>query len=276
MRDLAVAYRIYPGISRSPAYHHEDKFKLSKMCLESFRRACDGLQVKVWALLDGCPPEYEALFRSIFTDEELEIISLQGEGNQATFLRQIDILTQQSDAEYVFFAEDDYFYFPGALGKMIDLARNNPDVDFVTPYDNSDSYCAPTAPARHFVKPYGKQYWRTASSTCLTFLTSKKNLQRTKRLFCTYSRGNWDCALWQSLTLKYELADLRVQWLNKFNFLRWVQTWRWGFIEILFGRRYKLWVPIPTLSTHMESTFLSPLVDWPSVFEESQQENLPS
>jgi hypothetical protein len=63
MIDLAAAYRIYPGASKAPAFFETDKFKLSGMCLQSFKRALGGLRVKVWALLDGCPPEYEALFR---------------------------------------------------------------------------------------------------------------------------------------------------------------------------------------------------------------------
>ena len=33
MIDLAIAYRIYPGISKSPAFFPTDKFKLSEMCL---------------------------------------------------------------------------------------------------------------------------------------------------------------------------------------------------------------------------------------------------
>jgi hypothetical protein len=55
MIDLAVAYRIYPRVSKSHAFFSADKFRLSKMCLDSFRGALGGLRVKVWALLDGCP-----------------------------------------------------------------------------------------------------------------------------------------------------------------------------------------------------------------------------
>src|ERR1039458_534654 len=95
MIDLAVAYRIYPGVSKSPAFFSTDKFRLSEMCLHSFKRALGGLRVKIWALLDGCPPEYEALFRDTFRSNDLEILSLNKIGNLATFSLQIDLLTDR-------------------------------------------------------------------------------------------------------------------------------------------------------------------------------------
>jgi hypothetical protein len=51
MIDIAVAYRRYPGISKTPAYFSDDKFRLSKMCLNSFKMAFGGLRFKIWALL---------------------------------------------------------------------------------------------------------------------------------------------------------------------------------------------------------------------------------
>ena len=241
MTDLAVAYRIYPGVSRSPAFFSTDKFKLSEMCLRSFKGALGRLKVKIWALLDGCPPEYEELFRSTFLGSDLEIISLDGIGNYATFSLQIDILARQAEAPYVYFAEDDYFYLPDALQKMVAFMREHKDVDFVTPYDHPDSYYTSSRFERHLVRPYGDRYWRTASSTCLTFLTSRQNLVRTQSAFRTYSRGNWDCPVWLSLTQKYELLSLRVHWRDpsRFSLLR--LTLKWGYKVLLFARRYRLW-----------------------------------
>src|ERR1700677_2989346 len=102
MIDLAVAYRIYPGASKLPAFFPGDKFKLAEMCLQSFKRALGGLRVQIWALLDGCPPEYESLFRQTFQSDNLEIISLQKIGNRATFSLQIDLLAGQTEAPYLY------------------------------------------------------------------------------------------------------------------------------------------------------------------------------
>ena len=103
MIDLAVAYRIYPGVSKSPAFFSTDKYKLSEMCLHSFKRALGGLRMKIWALLDGCPPEYEALFRQTFQSSELEILPLNKIGNLATFSLQIDILNNSDTSSLCVF-----------------------------------------------------------------------------------------------------------------------------------------------------------------------------
>ncbi|MGO9434827.1 MAG: glycosyltransferase [Terracidiphilus sp.] len=272
MIDLAVAYRVYPGVSKTPAFFPTDKFNLSKMCLDSFRKALGGLRVKIWALLDGCPPEYEDLFRDTFGSNNLEVLPLDKVGNHTTFLRQIDLLASQTEAPYVYFAEDDYFYFPGALEKMIAFMRQNQDVDFVTPYDHPDSYYTSARHERHLVRPFGDRYWRSASSTCLTFLTSRATLIRTRTMFKTYGRGNPDCSLWLALTQRLGLADPRVHWHDLFRFKLWLYTLRWGFPALLFGKRYRLWSPLPTLATHMESTCLSPLIDWQTTFVGSQPE----
>lgn len=272
MAQLAVAYRIYPG-AKSPAFFPNDKFTLSAVCLRSFKRALGNLSVKIWAILDGCPPEYEALFRDVLGEHDLEILRQEKRGNQKTFSQQIDLLVRQTDAEYVYFAEDDYFYFPEALEKMANFMRENEDVDFVTPYDHPDSYYTSSRHERHLVRPFGDRYWRTASSTCLTFLTSRKNLLRTESIFRSYSSGNMDCPIWLALTQKAGLANPRVHWHDAFRLKLWGKAWVWGIRNILFSRSYKLWVPMPTLATHMEAGCLSPLVDWQSAISNTPEDS---
>lgn len=274
MIDLAIAYRVYPGVSKSPAFFEADKFKLAEMCLHSFKRALGGLRVKIWTLLDGCPPEYEMLFRETFQNEELEVVALNKIGNHATFSLQIDLLTGQSESPYVYFAEDDYFYLPGALEKMVDFMRESADADFVTPYDHPDSYYTSSRLERHLVKPQGDRYWRTASSTCLTFLTSRDTLIRTASVFKTYCSGNLDCSIWLALTQKSGLANPRIHWDGRLRLKIWLSAWRWGFARILAGRQYRLWAPLPALATHMESTCLAPLVDWQNEFQMAQRHAL--
>jgi hypothetical protein len=274
MVDLAVAYRVYPGISKVPAYYPADKFKLAEMCLKSFKRALGGMRARVWCLLDGCPKEYESMFRDVLQGHALEIMNLNKIGNEATFGLQLDLLCNQTEAEYVYFAEDDYFYLPSALETMVAFMRENADVNFVTPYDHPDTYETSTQLERYLVRPFANHYWRTASSTCLTFLASATSIQRTEAIFRTYCRGNMDCPVWLSLTQKYELADFRVHGANWFRIKTWLKTWLWGYRAILLGKRYRLWAPLPTLATHMESTGLSPVIDWQSLFQQQQDETV--
>ena len=90
MTELAVAYRIYPG-AKSPAFFPNDKLNLSSVCLRSFRRALGNLRIKIWAILDGCPPEYETLFQDVLGDYDLQIVKQDKIGNQKTFSLQMDL-----------------------------------------------------------------------------------------------------------------------------------------------------------------------------------------
>ena len=133
--DLAIAYRIYPGVSK-PAQSlplGADKYLLSEVCFRSFKKSLGTLRAKIWVLLDSCPPQYEGLFRRYLDPEDLVVVRLEKAGNRATFARQIDILLEQCDADVVYFAEDDYFYLPGQFHEMLDFLVTQDDVNFVSP-----------------------------------------------------------------------------------------------------------------------------------------------
>lgn len=272
MIDLAIAYRVYPGISAAPAAWSNDKFKLVAYCLSSFKRSLGPLRVKIWVLLDGCPPSYEALFRDYFSPEELVVISLDRIGNHATFSLQIDLLSQQTEAELVYFAEDDYVYAPGALVEMVEFAQANPDAHFVTAYDHSANYDLPFHRERHRIRPFGGRHWRTSTSTCLTFLATRASLSRARRTFATYTRRNNDGSLWMSITQKLGLLNFPVYGRDRSMFKLWLKAWYWGWPQIFFGGRLRLWGPIPSLATHLESTCLAPNIDWNREFRRIEQE----
>jgi glycosyltransferase involved in cell wall biosynthesis len=271
MIDLAIAYRIYPGISKTPAAWADDKFKLSTYGVRSFKQALGTLRIKMWVLLDGCPPEYEELFRAHFTEDELIVLNLNRIGNLPTFAMQVDLLSRQTEAELVYFAEDDYFYLPGALVEMVDFLRGNERADFVTPYDHSGNYDPLLGRERHLIKPFGKRHWRTCTATCLTFLARRESLLRIRWLFDTYAKGNEDGSIWMAVTQKTGLLNPRVYARNSVMFKLWLKAWFWGFRQILFGSSYSLWGPIPSLSTHLESLCLAPVVDWKVEFRRAEQ-----
>ncbi|HXM63368.1 MAG TPA: hypothetical protein VN950_21080 [Terriglobales bacterium] len=265
--DVAVAYRIYPGVSR-PALglpFSDDKYRLSEICLHSFKESLGSLRVKVWAILDGCPPEYAGLFRNYFADADLELVPCDALGNHATFARQIDILLGQRDAPLVYFAEDDYFYLPSTFSLMVDFLKAHTDVDFVSPFDHLDCYTTNLHRTPKWIRPYGNHHWRTAASTCLTFLTRKEVLASCEPIFRSYARGNFDCAIWLSLTKQRVLNPLalaRYLVRGEFYWRVLVKSWLYCSWQILFGDRFTLWVPIPGIATHLDRNALSPAVDW--------------
>jgi hypothetical protein len=275
--DLAVAYRVYPKVS-PPARtlpFGDDKLALAEACLRSFRDSLGPLRVKLWAVLDTCPPAYTAVFRRYFPASDLEIVPLEKAGNTATFSRQIDILLAQQAAELVYFAEDDYFYLPGQFAEMPEFLQRHSDVDFVSPYDHPDCYRLPLHRGSKLLRAAGARHWRTAASTCLTFLTRRRTLAEYERVFRSYARGNFDCSMWLSLTkhrVRNPLAALRFLAHNDFAWKIFAKAWLFAGPQIAFGRRSSLWVPVPAIATHLDSAGLAPGVNWIAALERSRAE----
>jgi len=274
--DLAVAYRIYPEVAQSalglPA--SEDKLRLSEMCLRSFKDSLAGIRVKLWVLLDGCPKEYEDLFRRYFDAEDLILIPLSGCGNQGTFAKQLDILLQQRESEIVYFAEDDYFYVPGQFHCMIEFLLGSDEVHFVSPYDHLDYYTMALHHAPRKVTERAGRQWKTAASTCMTFLTRRETLRKTQSIFRNYKRRSLDCSLWLSLS--------RERVFNPFFFAKnlfreplfckvILKSWRHFWRQLLFGGRWNLWVPVPAVATHLDANALAPNVDWRTLMEQQRK-----
>lgn len=265
--DLAVAYRIYPLISKSAESlpFGDDKLRQAEICLRSFRNSLGSLRVKIWAILDGCPEEYQELFKRYFPADDLILIDVDRIGNQATFAKQLDILLSQSDSDAVYLAEDDYLYLPDQFQRMIDFLRDATGVDFVSPYDHPDCYQSELHHEPKWVTVFGGHHWRTAASTCLTFLTLKSTLERYEGALRTYSKGSGDCAMWLSLTKRRIFSPVAfLGSLSKggFSWRAIAKAWLFGWRQIIFGERAKLWVPLPGLATHWCAELLSPSVDW--------------
>jgi len=266
--DLAVAYRIYPGLSGNPIFGFKNKLALVRLNLETFKTAVGNLKIRLWVLLDNCPPAYAELVKAIFPDTPMEILPLGGEGNGPTFRRQLELLAAQSSAELVYFAEDDYLYLPRSLERAANFMRRHPAAEFVTLYDHADFY------TKYVHRFQGEELaedgcrWRTVASTCLTFMARRQALVECAAVFKTYPQ-NPDLGLWLALTKKR--VGNPWSWFRSLGdglffpaaqALAWRHAWR----HILFGRRRTLWSPAPALATHMESGGLAPGVDWEDLF----------
>jgi len=268
--DLAVAYRIYPKISK-PAVglpFSDDKLRFSEVCLQSFRRSLGNLRAKIWVLLDGCPPEYADIFRRCFSAEDLELIPLAGFGNYGTFNRQIEILIAQTDSELIYFAEDDYFYLPGQFHEMLDFLEAHSDVDFVSPFDHLDCYTMELHRRPAWLRASAGRHWRSAASTCLTFLTTRRILRQTEHIFRTYARRNYDSSLWLMLTKERVLAPWtwpRLAARQPFTMKILAKAWLFGWRQLIFGKPRTLWTPVPSIATHMDLNSLAPGFDWPAL-----------
>jgi hypothetical protein len=265
-RELAIAYRIYPGLSPKATYF-STKLDLARLALRSFRDALYDVDYVLYAILDDCPDGYESLFRELFPAERLKIERHSPKlGNGGSWLRQIELLSGQEDAEMVLFAEDDYLWLPGSIRVHVDLHRNCPIVDFSSPYDHPGWYYGPllSPPDRHGILFFEGRHWRTAACTTLTFLTRRALLRQTRRTMKSFACGCHDMSLWISLTKHcvfspaFMLRGIKDPKMG--HIFR--QAWRMNFHQTLLGQRYSLWAPLPGLATHLEGKLLAPGVDW--------------
>lgn len=264
--DLAVAWRIYPGVSKTPIIHSSDKFQLVRTCLLSFLKSTEGLTIRYYFILDGCPDSYDKLIEELFSGQAITIIKVDKIGNLATFALQVEILMKQQDAELVYFAEDDYLYRPGEFKKMLDFIKNREDVDFLSCYFSPDICNHPIHDHQRKITEANGNLWISASSTCMTFLTTKRILAETYQVLLTYSKGNNDCALWLVLTkthiynpfryLKYFSLDDK----ESFNIMK--VAVKYSFRYFFTFKRYQLWIPYPGIGTHLEKDLVMHPEEW--------------
>lgn len=267
--DLTIAYRIYPLVSKVPAIYPNDKYKMSELCLKSFHNAIKNLKTKVYIILDNCPNEYKLMFESILTNQDLEFIEKNGIGNGKTFETQLEILSN-SDTEYVYFAEDDYFYLENSIENLLDFC-NNKSIDFATPYDHLDYY-------NHKLHNYNSKdelryndtNYKTELTTTMTFLAKRTSLIENYKIFETYVKNNWDNSMWLAITSSilinpfkfFKLSFKDIQML-KMYIKAYIHTFRYLFRT----KKYQLWVPKPGTATHLDNLYLSPNVDWENEFK---------
>lgn len=269
--DLAVVYRICPAMSRSaPAIFGGNKLLLSKVALESFKASVGHLRVKLWALLDNCPTEYDELFKGLWDAKDLVLEHHSGIGNRGTLLRQFEILCEQDDAELIYLAEDDYVYLPNTFEEVSTLLRDRSEVDFVTPYFHSDYSTLPMQRHRQRALQAAGRTWVTVKTTTGTFATRRSLLRETHHVFRTLLQkvlfaNQSDVGVWLALT-KYNIFN-PVSWATwpiKSPFFGWslFSAWWTCWRQILFGRRYQLWAASPSLCTHLAEGLMPPCHDW--------------
>lgn len=268
--DLAICYRIYPKVSKVPPIFQTNKLKLAELCLVSFKEALGNLRYKLIVLLDNCPNSYEELFLRYFNESQIELIRLENAGNPGSFGKQCEVLLNQNYSEYIYFAEDDYFYLPEAFQKMLEAIQSRKEIHFLSPYYHPDYDNLELHKYKSEQIEISNIYWQTVSTTTMTFMTTKNILKATLKTFLTYTNKNNDNSIWLSLTKK-SIYNPYIYFYYLFKnwtlFKALVKIWCYTPYETITKRKYSLWVPKTTLATHMESNFLSRGVNWNELYD---------
>ena len=268
---LAIAHRVCPALAKT-AVGFETKEAMVRATTHSLAASLanfDGA-VRLFVILDGCP-SYRDYFTDAFAPVGNVTISFEDTpsiGNQATYAKQYEILLNQQDADYLYFSEDDYIYQSNAFAAMAEFLSQN-EVDFVTPLDHPDRYnhaLGNKGPLRkETIRTSRHCHWRTAESSCMTFMTTRRIFDEAKALIATYGTGAMDGTMWVALTktgvfnpakiLSAALAYiLRLD--RPFVFYMPLCAWKHCGMNMLTTRRFSLWQPIPTLAVHLSRTSL--------------------
>lgn len=265
---LAICYRIYPGVSKVPAIHSDNKLKMSELCLRSFVRSLEGIDAKIWVLLDNCGNEYNQMFEKYLAPFEFELINLNKAGNAATFGMQMDILTLQDFSEYIYFAEDDYFYLENAFFETLEVLKQN-KAEFATPYNHPDFDTLLIHDYEYFITEINNKKWRNAASTTMSFMTTKSNLAKYEKIFRTYTKLNYDASMWFAITklnLKNPIKILKYCLSSKMYLMIFLKVFYFTPLAS-FGNGATLLSPLKSLATHLDNKGLPPEIDWNAEFE---------
>lgn len=269
MYDITIAYRIYPLISKVPAIYPEDKFKMSEICIKSFANAIKDLKAYIYVILDNCPKEYINLFQDNLKNHHLEFIEVGGIGNGNTFGLQLDLLSN-SKTDFVYFAEDDYFYLENSITNLLDFTKNK-KIDFATPYDHLDYYEHQLHKGDSNKITYKNVDYYERKTTTMTFLANRLKLKEHYDLFLTYKHNNWDNSMWLAITTKNFISFSEFLRLSLFD-MQMFKMYIKYFLHTpkkIFNNANKsnLYCPHPGTATHLDNKFLSPKINWNEEFE---------
>jgi|Laugresbdmm110sd_1035091.scaffolds.fasta_scaffold02310_3 hypothetical protein len=238
-RKLNIVYRHAPiraeKQSRDPNKNRPEWFSYES-CFENLITTIEadpqGKNVNITVIFDGTLAEFLDDFIVKYYAQYSDSISFQfvsGGSNGATFLIALDMMkkTCLDDKDIIYFLENDYIHQHGWVSKVYELFESSHSIDIVSLYDHRDKYeysMYENLSSEIIFTP--THHWRTTPSTCGSFLIEKQEMLK-------------DFDLWTSNIIDYELFPI-----------------------LQNTRSRKLVTPIPGLSTHSMSGYLSPTVDW--------------
>jgi hypothetical protein len=184
----------------------------------------------------------------LFTESKCsyEYIALEIEGWNSSALAQFE-RGRDSDADLVYFVEDDYLHFPEAIKEMVSAYelfkyKLNDEVA-IHPFDDPDNYKPRWIIPTKIVYGHGRR-WRTNQYTTFTFMCNPEII-----------RKNW--------SIFYTLAtEYGTEWGEAFNIHEGTT------INKIWRESVCLFTPIPSVALHMQyKDQMDPYIDWKKLWD---------
>jgi hypothetical protein len=192
-----------------------------------------------WSVIaDNVSEPTENMIRKYVTEDSINWVSV-GHG-AGTFNLALDEALQSPDDEIIYFIENDYLHLPESqkiLEEGFELGAS-----FVALYDHPDKYLPPSKGGNPYCEGGAEDtrvyltkstHWKITNSTTMTFAAKVSTLKRVEPILRKYTQGSYP-------------EDFRM------------------FLE-LREHNELLITPIPGYSTHGETAWLTPLINWNAV-----------
>ena len=232
---MKVIYRISDGGYKKQKPDYITKIDCFENALKHF--------YDFYIIQDGDLKDDNIIFNMIRLAEKYNIKaerSLVNIGNGAgTFNLALDYALTLDDNEIVYFLEDDYLHRDGAKLALEDAFKL--PIDYVTLYDHPDKYMNPIDGGNPFCEGLSEQtrvycglfcHYKITNSTTMTFAAKVSTLKRDESILRKWTNGTHP---------------------NDFEMFKELNTQR------------KLISSIPAYSTHGESQWLSPIINWENI-----------
>ena len=213
------------------------KYINNRNCLWNAVNIFQGVAFEDWTVIaDNVSEETDVIIQSYIPRERIDYVSV-GHG-AGTFNLALDKALTFNDNEIVYFIENDYLHLPGSK-RIIEEGLDEIGADFVSLYDHPDKYIDGANP---YVQGGGEMtrvmlsttsHWKVTNSTTMTFASKVKTLRKTENILREYTQGSYPRDF-----------DMFVH---------------------LYNSAHYLVTPIPGYSTHGETAWLTPLIDWQKI-----------
>lgn len=221
-----------PNKARPDWFTHERCFR---NLMQTIQADPQGHRVSVTIMYDGPLDDLLTDFMAGYVANDklklkLQFIKAGSDKNSFLITLAVAKAGQMPGTDLLYFLENDYVHQHGWVSKVFELYDSGHAFDVVSLYDHKDKYILPMYAqlnARLYLSR--THHWRSAPSTCASFLLEKSAFDRDYDVF---SSGQVD-----------------------YHF----------FSALVEGRKRVLLSPIPGLSTHSMQGYLSPNVDWASL-----------
>jgi hypothetical protein len=202
-------------------------------CLKNFVSIFGNQNLHIIA--DNCSEDTLKMITKYVHPNSIETVSV-GHG-AGTFNLALDMALGFDDETIVYFVENDYLHKPGSDKVLIEGLQIG--YNYVALYDHPDKYMNGANP---FVEDGGEVtrimlsescHWKITNSTTMTFAAQVKTLREDESILREYTKGSYPRDFEMFLALR--------------------------------EKQHGLITPIPGYSTHGETAWLSPLIDWSAI-----------